>query len=298
MLIRGNKSFNRRTMLRLSYWALAAVLALAMTAVVGFSTSGSQRAAMVFAALSGSAPPVQVSAQASPRSDLESETRRLNDAVRLLAADRDRLLTRVASIEHSLEDVTGSINGQSAMSRPSDGNSGSAPLPQSATVQSSKVSTLEMGTPGSAGSRSAALPDAPEWMANTPAPWPSPSVAVTVVPTPEASQVATAPVTTAALAAENARTAPASKTEFGVDIGSAPDLDTLRTMWNQTRARYPALLSRLHPVFSVQEGTPELRLIIGPLPNASAAARLCAALGAGDILCSARVFEGQRLALR
>jgi hypothetical protein len=255
---------------------------------------------MVFAALSGSAPPVQVSAQASPRSDLESETRRLNDAIRLLAADRDRLLTRVASIEHSLEDVTGSINGQSVMSRPSDGNSGSAPLPQSATVQSSKVSTLEMATSGafSAGSRSPALPDAPEWMANTPAPWPSASVAVTVVPTPEASQVATAPVTTAALAAESARTAPASKTEFGVDIGSAPDLDTLRTMWNQTKARYPALLSRLYPVFSVQEGTPEIRLIIGPLPNASAAARLCAALGAGDILCSARVFEGQRLALR
>ncbi|MEA2993609.1 MAG: hypothetical protein QOD40_2529 [Alphaproteobacteria bacterium] len=291
MLIRGNKSFNKRTMLRLSYWGLAAVLALAMTAVVGFSTSGSQRAAMVFAALTGSAPPAQVSAQASPRSDLESETRRLNEAIRLLAADRDRLLTRVASIEHSLEDVTGSINRQSAMSQPSDGNLESALPP--------KASALEMGTPGafSAGSRSAALPDAPEWMANTPAPWPSPSVAVTVVPTPEASQVGAAPVTMA-LANENARTTPASKTEFGVDIGSAQDLDTLRAMWNQTRARYPALLSRLHPIFSVQEGTPELRLIIGPLPNASAAARLCAALGAGDILCSARVFEGQRFALR
>jgi hypothetical protein len=293
MLIRGNKSFNRRTMLRLSYWGLAAVLALAMTAVVGFSTSGSQRAAMVFAALTGSPPPAQVSAQASPRSDLESETRRLNEAIRLLAADRDRLLTRIASIEHSLEDVTGSINRESAMSRPSEGNPESAPLP-------AKASVLEMGTPGafSAGSRSAALPDAPEWMANTPAPWPSPSVAVTVVPTPEASQVGAAPVTTAALANENARTTPASKTEFGVDIGSAQDLDTLRAMWSQTRARYPALLSRLHPVFSVQEGTPELRLIIGPLPNASAAARLCAALGAGDILCSARIFEGQRFALR
>ena len=41
--------------------------------------------------------------------DQEAEQRRLSEAIRMLAADRDRLLARVNTLERSVEDVTGSI---------------------------------------------------------------------------------------------------------------------------------------------------------------------------------------------
>ena len=45
-------------------------------------------------------------------------------------------------------------------------------------------------------------------------------------------------------------------------------------------------------------GAIELRLVVGPLPNASIAARLCAALSAAGQSCQPAVFDGQRLALQ
>jgi len=45
-------------------------------------------------------------------------------------------------------------------------------------------------------------------------------------------------------------------------------------------------------------GSMELRLVAGPLANASIAARLCAALAAAGQSCQPTVFDGQRLALQ
>ena len=44
-----------------------------------------------------------------------------------------------------------------------------------------------------------------------------------------------------------------------------------------------------------QAEAPELRLIVGPLPNAEAATRLCATLSAARRYCQPTTFEGQRL---
>jgi hypothetical protein len=53
---------------------------------------------------------------------------------------------------------------------------------------------------------------------------------------------------------------------------------------------------------SVREGKRpgeiELRLVAGPLGNAGAAARLCAALAAAGKACQPAVYDGQRLALQ
>jgi hypothetical protein len=306
MLGRGSNRFDRRTLLRLSCWGTAALVAVALVVATGLSESGSQRAAVAFAALSGGELPRQVTVvQLAPRSsDAEGETRRLNEAMRLLAADRDRLLTRVASLERNLDDITGSINRQAAAPRPAEENPRpSSSPPQISSLQfSPAVAALESGIAGGPYAAPALPPDAPEWLASAPAPWPNPSAAISIAPPPDAPDQIEAPMTTAAIPAESPRPAPAApKTEFGVDIGSAPDLNSLKAIWNETKAHHPALLNGLRPVFSVREsrnGTPELRLIIGPLPNASAAARLCAALGAADVLCSTRTFEGQRLAVR
>jgi hypothetical protein len=42
----------------------------------------------------------------------------------------------------------------------------------------------------------------------------------------------------------------------------------------------------------------ELRLVVGPLVNAGAAARLCGTLAASGLACQPTIFDGQRLALR
>ena len=106
------------------------------------------------------------------------------------------------------------------------------------------------------------------------------------------------------------RTAPApqppdgsvTKTEFGIDLGGAPNVEGLRALWNAARARHGGLLEGLRPVMSVREsgrpGSVELRLVAGPIPNAASAARLCATLTAAGAVCQPSVFDGQRLALR
>jgi hypothetical protein len=41
-----------------------------------------------------------------------------------------------------------------------------------------------------------------------------------------------------------------------------------------------------------------LRLVIGPLGNAAAAARLCGKVANAGLSCQPAIFDGQRLALR
>jgi hypothetical protein len=94
----------------------------------------------------------------------------------------------------------------------------------------------------------------------------------------------------------------ATKTEFGVDLGSAPSMAGLRNLWQSLKDAHGPLFEGLRPVMVLREGTRpgtiELRLVAGPLANAGAAARLCAALSASGLGCQATVFDGQRLALK
>ena len=80
------------------------------------------------------------------------------------------------------------------------------------------------------------------------------------------------------------------------------EIEGLRSLWTTLKASQPALFEGLRPVISVREGQKagaiELRLVAGPLPNASIAARLCAALSAVGQSCQPAVFDGQRLALQ
>lgn len=93
----------------------------------------------------------------------------------------------------------------------------------------------------------------------------------------------------------------AARTEFGIDLGRANTLEGLRQLWTATKGKHAAALEGLRPLVTMREitranGGVELRLIAGPLPNASAAARLCASLA--GMACHPTVFDGQRLALR
>lgn len=94
---------------------------------------------------------------------------------------------------------------------------------------------------------------------------------------------------------------PVQRTEFGVDLGSANSVDGLRALWRGLVASNKALTG-LRPVIMVKERTNgygmQLRLVAGPLGDAAAAAKLCAAMSESGRGCETSVFDGQRLALK
>lgn len=301
--------------MRLATWGTSAAVALMVAALITFSNSGSQRTGLAVAGLTQGESQLVTTAQLTARSsDLDAEKRRLDDAIRLLAADRDRLLTRVASLERNLDDITGSIRRQAEQ----------PPLPQIPGRRSNATTSLpEIPAIDPPMTMAAAMPAAtavspvpqnvPEWMNKRPEPWPSTSVAFEMAPLPTDPPIVVAsapPAPTPAPAPEIAPTvteappaasppAPAAKNEFGVDIGSGATLDEVRALWNMAKARNAGLLGNLRPIVSARKDRAgELRLIVGPLPNAAAAAKLCINLGAADVMCSTRPFEGERLAAR
>jgi len=89
--------------------------ALLIAVLTTRSEVGAERVGTVLSSLRGPSPaspsktPVQVTAR-SP--ETEAETRRLVIAVRDLAAREHQLKSRVAAVEHTVDDVTGSITRQ------------------------------------------------------------------------------------------------------------------------------------------------------------------------------------------
>lgn len=94
---------------------------------------------------------------------------------------------------------------------------------------------------------------------------------------------------------------PVPRTEFAVDLGSAHSIGGLRALWRGL-SRSNAELAVLRPIIVVREGNTglamQLRLAAGPLTDAAAAAKICAALIANDRSCETTVFDGQQLAMK
>lgn len=302
MVAPSKDRFDAAALVRLTSWGTAAAVSITIAMLATISSGGSQRMGVAIAALTGDGEPRQVTAAqlvAQP-ADVESERRRLNEAIRLLAADRDRLLTRVVSIERNLDDITGSISRQAAGSQPLPAIPSLQPAPSAAAPEASAAPVPQPPAPPPSSA-------APGWISPGPAPWPSPSAAMEIAPLPPtpreppATRVAAVPPPTAAPAATPDAPATITGTGFGVDIGGGSDLEEVTALWNAAKTQHPRLLAGLRPIYSVRPdrmGNSEMRLIIGPLPNAGAAARLCATLGAADVMCSTRPFEGQRLVVR
>lgn len=92
-----------------------------------------------------------------------------------------------------------------------------------------------------------------------------------------------------------------ARTEFGVDLGGAPSVASLRNSWERIRRNHSSSLEGLRPVIGIREGRGgqvELRLVVGPISNAGNAAKLCATLARTGMSCQPTIFEGQRLASR
>jgi hypothetical protein len=264
--------------LRLTSWATAATAALALAALASITPTGSERVNVAIAAFTGgdARQPPQVVAR---KAELEIDRRSLNDALRLLAADRDRLMARLASLERNLDDITGSIKDQAARAMPADAGLPIPPIPDfpAMTTQEPPAKRSE----------------APAWMSSQPPPSSGPGTPASFPPVPSA-RVAVAP----AEAQPPAPSPTPSRSEFGVDIGSGSTLEEVRALWNAAKSQYGKLIGNLRPIVVRREdraGSPDLRLVVGPLANAGAAAKLCAKLGAADVMCSTRPYQGERL---
>jgi TolA-binding protein len=94
----------------------------------------------------------------------------------------------------------------------------------------------------------------------------------------------------------------AQRTEFGVDLGGANSIDGLRALWRGLLKSNAATMGSLRPIIVVKERNNgfgmQLRLVAGPLSDAAAAAKICAALIEGERSCETSVFDGQRLAMK
>jgi len=136
-------------------------------------------------------------------------------------------------------------------------------------------------------------------VAPAPAPAPQPSAASNAPPVaaPDAGGRVAVNVMRVGAPAEP----PAAAGGLGVDVGGAANYDGLRTLWHSTKNSDSTLLEDLYPVVTVRENGKtrgiDLRLIVGPIADAEAAARLCTTLTAARHYCQPVAFEGQRLSL-
>lgn len=168
-----------RPLLRLGAWGGCAFAAVAVAVTVGMSDVGERRAGVAFAALTGSANEKSLrlsGGELLARADAERETRRMAEAVRILAGDRDRLAGRVAALERNLDDLTGSIKRMPVIAATPPANPAitSAPVPP-APVAAAPATPASRRDEASAPPSGASLPNAPQFIASLPSvPPPSP----------------------------------------------------------------------------------------------------------------------------
>jgi hypothetical protein len=283
---------------RMALWGTTAATALLVAILTSRSDAGSQRIATTPGATHG-----------APRQfDAESAARQLTQAVRGLTEDRDRLITRLAALEHSLGDITGAIAGQSEKATPAAAQG---------TTQTGDLKTAN--APAANGPEADAGADAPA--ANSAAvlaPWPagdlpeagiasSTAAAAPVVP-PFAGLPSRLPVIFDAPSPRQATSALTGAAEgpqsaaYAVDLGSAVSIQTLKARWSGTRSAHPQLFVGLQAVATLKEiprsRRAELRLVVGPLPSPGAAVELCATLASFRVSCQPTNFDGQHLALQ
>jgi hypothetical protein len=143
---------------------------------------------------------------------------------------------------------------------------------------------------------------------------PDPAAGKLIEPIPPPKVIMAAPIPDVVASAspteevsEEEQPAPAPKlavqrTEFGVDVGGANSIPGLRALWRGLlKSRSNAPLADLRPIIVIRENRNglgmQLRLVAGPINDAAAAAKICAAMMANDRTCTTTVFEGQRLTM-
>lgn len=266
-------------------WGGLALLALSALVLTSQTQVGSERLQQALGSIANEPAavaiktPEPVRTVTAPAPEKDAETHRLEAQVRALEADRDRLTARLATLERNLEDMTGSIRAQAervaTVAPVSPMPVPSAPQTSAPQVTAPQVSAPPLTVPETPPSADAPSPAMPAQAAKPIAePVPLPPVRVAV--------------------ARPAAEPPPARAEYGIDLGGAPNADALRARWAAVKANFGPLLSGLHPV-AVRDrrpGSTELRLVVGPLPNATAARDLCTRIG-DQAVCRTGRYDGE-----
>ncbi|ACI93332.1 conserved hypothetical protein [Afipia carboxidovorans OM5] len=293
---------------RLGSWGAATVGAVAAAMLVAHYSSGVQRDRQAFAEMTRENQQLQV-----VEKEVRIENRRLSAAVETLNTDRDRLFARVTSVEQNLESITGALAKPSAAASHAWPKTAvpffqTPPIANPVPVLASAPPVKPAAPPSSQAPPAVDLPTLPVKKV-TPAPEPEthhspPQAATSHAPSHEAAPetvAALAPPAEAAASEEPVQEKTVRPTEFGVDLGSANSVEGLRAVWRGALKRGPDLVGALQPLIVVREGHNglgmRLHLVAGPLNDAAAAAKLCAAVLAHRHRCETALFDGQRLAL-
>lgn len=287
----------KRLLWRLGTWGVATTLAIATAAWISHTSTGLRRERLAYAEISMQARQLQAVSK-----NAQDEAKRLSTAVDVLNTDRDRLYSRVTSIEQGLDSVTGSI-----AKREKRESSSSWPAATAEPVLSSPPLISGVATSIAALQQETARHEASH-KESDPA---KPAETVPAEHTAKPEQTATLPVSQPGdpVSAQPSVPAPPApglaavqRTDFALDLGSANSIEGLRALWRGSLKGWPALVGSLTPLIAVREGHDglglRLHLVAGPIADAAAAAKLCASLVANRHGCETTVFDGQLLAVR
>jgi hypothetical protein len=307
------RRFDLHSVWRVLFWGASATMAVAIVAGTAFSEIGAERLKQTVATLFEPAKPepaktetaearqpqtIQQLVMPEQLAALEKQTRELTQTVRELTAERDRVKTRLASLEQNFDDITGAVKRQSVQTGQLAGQLAAQLAAQQTTPKSA------------AGPTPPPVISAPQTVAAIP----SPAAATTAAPdTPVTTAVPSSPVIEASPPLEGPIPLPPMRTaalepehpttirELGVDVGGAASLDALRANWAALKANVGPDIVGLAPSVMVRQkpsGGTDYRLVLGPLPNTTAALRLCAKLNAVRVNCRAGTFNVERMAER
>jgi hypothetical protein len=158
---------DRRALWRIGSWGVGAVGAVIIAVLANQTSIGWRREQMAAADLTRQAQQIQIVAKES-----QSETRRLASAIDTLSGDRDRLYSRVTSLEQGLDSVTGAISRQgsaatsqatpatpSATAEPQAAAQSPAPAPAVAPVASTQSVAAPADKPTAANKPPATVTD-------------------------------------------------------------------------------------------------------------------------------------------
>lgn len=329
--------FDRRTLWRLGSWGAASVGAVVVAVLANQSSIGSRRDQVAAADLARQAQQIQAVAKdshseakrlASAIETLNSDRDRLYSRVTVLEQGLDSVTGAIAR----QNTAAAAPQAVAASSPPAEWPSASAspvPFPVVAPVATTAAASAEKPREATAAAEPApaTVASAGQGTQNPPAATPAtplmpaksmmapPDAAAGKLIEPEVQKkgviVAPMPEVVASVAFDAEPEAPeqtapklaVQRTEFGVDVGGANSVGGLRALWRGLlKSKSNAPLAALRPIIVVKEGNGglgmQLRLVAGPLGDAAAAAKICAALIENDRTCETTVFDGQRLALK
>jgi hypothetical protein len=284
-----------REFFRIFVWGMVAAVSLTIAIFAGATEAGSDRARHAALQLREVVMPSGI----KPARPLDAvEGRKLAETVRVLTADRERLLARIAALENNVDDMTGSIKRVEKAARP---------VPTTIEQPFSPMTAMPPQPPAPARPQpvlAAAPPaQAPPAVSAPPQPLPAaappsrlPAEEVTASLNTEDPSSAVPETTPAQAATPPSRVA---RRQFGLDLGGGASEEALRPVWTAALRRHNALLQNLRPLVLGREqprGGVEYRLIAGPIGNAAKAARYCAAITGTGGVCQPTMYDGQKFA--